>query len=66
MTSRNPSEKTRCRICKEPVNAGNAFEPFCSDRCKQVDLGRWAMGSYVVSRPATDDEVLEAVLGGQP
>ena len=65
-THHNHPEKSRCRICKEHVDHNNAFYPFCSARCKQVDLGRWATGTYVVSRPATDDEVQEAVFGGKP
>lgn len=56
-------EKSRCRICKEHVDHNNAHYPFCSERCKQVDLGRWAAGTYVVSRPASDEEVQEAVFG---
>ncbi len=30
--------------------------PFCSERCRLIDLGRWASGSYVVSTPAFDPE----------
>ena len=26
--------------------ASNPFRPFCSERCKQIDLGRWAGGDY--------------------
>jgi uncharacterized protein len=26
--------------------AGNPFRPFCSERCKLIDLGRWAGGEY--------------------
>jgi hypothetical protein len=26
--------------------------PFCSARCKEVDLGNWAMEKYVISTPA--------------
>jgi endogenous inhibitor of DNA gyrase (YacG/DUF329 family) len=34
--------------------------PFCSDRCRLIDLGKWASGAYVISSPLTDtseDEV---------
>ena len=27
----------------------NAFRPFCSERCKMIDLGAWASDRYVVS-----------------
>lgn len=42
----------KCPICgKPPVEA---FRPFCSKRCADVDLNRWLTGSYVI--PARDDE----------
>lgn len=35
-----------CPICgKETVRA---FRPFCSKRCREIDLGRWLTGSYVI------------------
>lgn len=37
--------------------------PFCSDRCRKIDLGKWAMGVYRISSPILDPEVLED-LGG--
>jgi uncharacterized protein len=30
--------------------------PFCSDRCRQIDLGKWASGEYVIPSPITDGE----------
>lgn len=30
--------------------------PFCSERCKLADLGKWADGTYRVSRPLTPEE----------
>jgi hypothetical protein len=35
--------------------------PFCSDRCRLIDLGKWASGGYVISTPITDPETLENV-----
>ena len=40
-----PSSK-RCLVCGKPVVA--SFRPFCSERCRQVDLGRWLSGHYIV------------------
>jgi uncharacterized protein len=40
-----------CPICKKPVSLSDAFMPFCSERCKLLDLGAWADGSYVISTP---------------
>ena len=49
----------KCPICKKPVHKENADFPFCSDRCRLIDLGKWASGAYVISSPVTDisDEV---------
>ena len=41
-----------CPICGKP--AAQATRPFCSPRCRDVDLNRWLTGSYVV--PASDDD----------
>jgi uncharacterized protein len=30
--------------------------PFCSDRCRLIDLGKWASGAYVISAPLNDPE----------
>ena len=48
----------RCPICKqETVYKGNAFRPFCSERCKLIDLDNWLSGRYRVSTPASQDVV---------
>jgi endogenous inhibitor of DNA gyrase (YacG/DUF329 family) len=39
--------------------------PFCSDRCRLIDLGKWASGGYVISTPITDPEALESVIEEQ-
>ena len=51
----------RCPICKEVVPKDGADRPFCSARCKRIDLGNWLTGAYRISRPMNEDEV-EAVL----
>jgi endogenous inhibitor of DNA gyrase (YacG/DUF329 family) len=54
----------RCPICKKMTDsAGNAEFPFCSERCRLIDLGNWASEKYVVSEPLfdeSDDEVSES------
>jgi endogenous inhibitor of DNA gyrase (YacG/DUF329 family) len=40
----------KCPICKKPPVS--QFSPFCSDRCKTIDLGHWLKGTYVV--PGSD------------
>jgi endogenous inhibitor of DNA gyrase (YacG/DUF329 family) len=34
----------RCPVCGAPAAA--AHRPFCSERCAEVDLGRWLKGTY--------------------
>ena len=46
----------RCPICKKLVLAGDPEYPFCSERCRIIDLGKWASGGYVVSTPLNDPE----------
>jgi endogenous inhibitor of DNA gyrase (YacG/DUF329 family) len=37
----------KCPRChKETTLEGNPYRPFCSERCKLIDLGRWAAGEY--------------------
>jgi endogenous inhibitor of DNA gyrase (YacG/DUF329 family) len=40
-----------CPICKKPVQLSDPYVPFCSERCKLIDLGNWASGAYVISTP---------------
>ena len=49
----------RCPICKKEVAAGDPNVPFCSDRCRVIDLGNWATEKYVVSTPAPPEELEE-------
>ncbi|MGD2140012.1 MAG: DNA gyrase inhibitor YacG [Burkholderiales bacterium] len=37
-----------CPQCGEPMawNTSNPFRPFCSERCKLIDLGQWASEAY--------------------
>ena len=49
--------KHRCPICKKPTDSvTDADFPFCSDRCRLMDLGAWAAEKYVVSDPIFDEE----------
>jgi endogenous inhibitor of DNA gyrase (YacG/DUF329 family) len=57
---------TPCPICKKPVedpdqndrSSPNSTFPFCSERCKLIDLGRWLDGKYQI--PVSDDDPDEA------
>jgi len=57
----------RCPTCKQPVaeRALNPGFPFCSERCRLLDLGRWFDGQYRIpgdragdgaAGPGSDDE----------
>ena len=46
--------RVSCPTCKVPVDAKNPEMPFCSPRCRLIDLGKWASGAYVISEPLSD------------
>jgi endogenous inhibitor of DNA gyrase (YacG/DUF329 family) len=37
---------TKCPICKKPATPEH--KPFCSQRCADIDLGRWLTESYAL------------------
>jgi len=43
------------------VLRSDPYFPFCTDRCRLVDLGKWASGGYRISSPILDPEMLEEV-----
>ena len=47
-----------CPTCKEETlyRADNPFRPFCSERCRLIDLGEWAdEGHRIPGQPATSE-----------
>lgn len=50
MASKDPKKSGahygRCPICKAPTEM--AFRPFCSARCRDIDLSRWLRGGYAI------------------
>jgi endogenous inhibitor of DNA gyrase (YacG/DUF329 family) len=49
--------KHKCPICKAETDSTiHADFPFCSERCRDRDLGNWATEKYVVSDPIFDEE----------
>lgn len=46
--------QVKCPTCKQTVAVGAEDFPFCSERCRLIDLGKWASGKYVVSSPVQD------------
>jgi len=50
----------KCPTCGKPTNwQENPFRPFCSERCKLVDFGRWVNEEYSVpdERPSEQKDV---------
>ena len=52
----------RCPICGKPVD--QAFRPFCSKRCGDIDLNRWLSGVYAV--PVTEEEDEDGTRPAEP
>ena len=50
------TRSVRCPVCRKAVKKQEPDFPFCSERCRQIDLGKWASGAYVISSPITDIE----------
>jgi len=49
--------KHGCPICKKPTDSQkDADFPFCSERCRLLDLGAWSAEKYVVSDAIFDEE----------
>jgi endogenous inhibitor of DNA gyrase (YacG/DUF329 family) len=48
-----------CPTCRKVVLATAEDFPFCSDRCRLLDLGKWASGDYKISSPIQDPDLLE-------
>ena len=46
----------KCPICKRTVALEDEYLPFCSARCKLIDLGNWASEKYVISTPVNQRE----------
>jgi endogenous inhibitor of DNA gyrase (YacG/DUF329 family) len=53
----------RCPVCKEPTLM--AFRPFCSARCRDVDLSRWLRGGYAIpgGQAEADEDGEDAAAG---
>jgi uncharacterized protein len=49
-----------CPICRKPTDSdSNSDFPFCSERCRLLDLGNWASEKYKISSPVFDESELE-------
>lgn len=52
------SRETReCPSCGATVGGSVGTYPFCSARCRDVDLGKWFKGEYMISRDIKDSDL---------
>ena len=53
----------RCPTCRKIVLRDEPDFPFCAERCRLIDLGKWASGAYVISSPIQESDSLGDVDG---
>jgi endogenous inhibitor of DNA gyrase (YacG/DUF329 family) len=52
---KNKTRKYSCPMCKKEITwDGNPFRPFCSERCRLMDLGKWASEEYHIAGEKQD------------
>jgi endogenous inhibitor of DNA gyrase (YacG/DUF329 family) len=49
-----PKKTAKCPQCGKPRD--QAHRPFCSKRCRDLDLGKWLNGSYAIPAVEADEE----------
>ncbi len=56
-----------CPTCKAPVEWGeqSRYRPFCSERCKLIDLGAWASEEHAIAGNELEDELFSGDLPGR-
>jgi len=57
----------RCANCdrETTLDASNPWRPFCSERCKLLDLASWLDGEYVIPGRPTDGESVPEIGSSQ-
>ena len=64
-TNQDNVKKVTCPSCQKPAtwSSENKYRPFCSERCKLIDLGEWATGAYAIPQThSEEDEVFSSML----
>ncbi len=56
----SPGEAVRrCPICRRQVAEDAPTFPFCGERCRTIDLAKWASGDYRITRPIEQGDLEE-------
>ena len=61
--------KVKCPTCHREVewSENSPWRPYCSERCKLIDLGAWANGDYVISgKPIEADDDIDLPIREEP
>lgn len=65
MDAQTATKTIPCPTCRKPVAVGAEDFPFCTDRCRLLDLGKWASGDYRISSPVLDPDLIEDIESGR-
>lgn len=57
----NATRTVACPNCKNAAEftPNNPYRPFCSKRCKLIDLGLWASEQFTIAAPIESDELAD-------
>jgi endogenous inhibitor of DNA gyrase (YacG/DUF329 family) len=62
--------KVRCPICQRPMAGQSSAEwpqfPFCSPKCRLIDLGRWLGEDYRIASDHPEEETKETEILDEP
>ncbi|MBI4690741.1 MAG: DNA gyrase inhibitor YacG [Nitrospirae bacterium] len=59
--------KITCPICKKTTTwEENPWRPFCSEKCKLIDLGKWVLEEYKIPGEKTEEEKDETKESNEP
>lgn len=47
--------QAKCPICRKLATHGEDGFPFCSERCREIDLGKWASEEYRIPGPTLEE-----------
>jgi len=61
-------QRVKCPTCEREIDwAQSPFRPFCSERCRLIDLGAWLTEKHAIPRaPVQDDQGQARSQGGEP